>query len=501
MNVTYITKVPNYKGLAERFSREHPEYLVPGRSMFLDYRHQAVRDYAVAIARELITKYDADGINLDFARFANNKVFDEASLVDVVRRIHEVRQTVAAARSRPITIAARIPSYMYATTAAWSQRSYGGEHPWFTAALKTWAANGWIDRAMVCCPLPANQQTLALARYKAALSGTRTQLWGDLYVPSKRSANEILNTARSWVKQGVDGGFFFYKDSRPEHLPHIDWRLRLIDHPEARSLSDLHDPVMRMPKSSYSTATMAARFRQINRDTPFLLPPDMRDWVPEDDLAHFVLEAVETVPLSKFRVNDRGTGSEQYPPHMMLALLIYCYANGIFPSRRIERATYRDLGVRFVTGNTHPDHDSICTFRRENFEAVSAAFLEVLKLAHELKFLKVGTISVDGTHIKANASKYHAVTYERACELERQLELEITELMAKAEESDSSPRDDGQRVPEELAHREALREKVAEARCKLEQRAAVRAEAERPEYERKVAEREERTGSRKGPKP
>lgn len=155
---------------------------------------------------------------------------------------------------------------------------------------------------------------------------------------------------------------------------------------------------------------MAARFRQINRDTPFLLPPDMREWVPEDDLVHFVLAAVGTVPSLSFRINDRGTGSEQYPPHMLLALLIYCYANGIFSSRRIERATHRDLGVRFLTGNTHPDHDTICTFRRNNLEAVSVAFLEVLKLARELNLLKVGTISIDGTHIKANASKCHAVS-------------------------------------------------------------------------------------------
>lgn len=246
---------------------------------------------------------------------------------------------------------------------------------------------------------------------------------------------------------------------------------------------------------------MGTRFRQINRDTPFLLPVDMRDWVPENDLAHFVLEAVKTVPLSSFRVNERGTGSAQYPPHMRLALLIYCYANGIFGSRRIERATHRDLGVRFVTGNTHPDHDSICRFRRENSEAVSTAFLEVLKLAHELKLLKVGTISVDGTHIKANASKYHAVTYGRACELEKQLELEIAELMEKAEAADNSPVDDGQSIPEEPARREALREKVAEARRKLEERAAARAEAEQAEYEEKLAEREKRPGNRKGPEP
>jgi len=186
---------------------------------------------------------------------------------------------------------------------------------------------------------------------------------------------------------------------------------------------------------------------------------------------------------------------------MLLALVVYSYANGIFGSRRIERATYRDLGVRFVTGNTHPDHDTICTFRRNNFDAVSTAFLEVLKLAHELKFMKVGTISVDGTHIKANASKFHAVTYERACELEQQLTLEIAELTEKAEAADSSPVDDGQSIPEELAHREALQAKVAEARLKLEQRAAARAQAEQPEYERKAKEREKRPGNRKGPKP
>ena len=86
--------------------------------------------------------------------------------------------------------------------------------------------------------------------------------------------------------------------------------------------------------------------------------------MPEDDLAHFVLEAVQRVPMNSFKVNERGTGSAQYHPRMMLALLVYCYANGLFGSRRIERATYRDLGVRYVAANCHPDHDTICAFRR-----------------------------------------------------------------------------------------------------------------------------------------
>ena len=101
-------------------------------------------------------------------------------------------------------------------------------------------------------------------------------------------------------------------------------------------------------------------FVQGDRNQPYLLPPDLREWLPEDDLAHFVVAAVERAPLSQFVVNTRGTGSAQYHPRMMLALLIYCYANGIFSSRRIERATYRDIGVRYVTANTHPDHDTVC---------------------------------------------------------------------------------------------------------------------------------------------
>ena len=121
-----------------------------------------------------------------------------------------------------------------------------------------------------------------------------------------------------------------------------------------------------------------SKFIGCDRDQVFLLPPDLGDWIPEDDLAHFVIEAVERVEMSAFKINHRGSGSAQYHPRMMLALLIYCYANGIFSSRRIERATYRDIGVRFVAANVHPDHDTIAAFRRENFEAVSESFLQSL---------------------------------------------------------------------------------------------------------------------------
>ena len=240
-----------------------------------------------------------------------------------------------------------------------------------------------------------------------------------------------------------------------------------------------------------------------DRSQPYLLPPDMREWVPKDDLVHFVLEAVERVSMSRFRVNERGTGSAQYHPRMMLALLVYCYATGTFGSRRIERATHRDLCVRYLTADSHPDHDTICRFRRENFEAVGEAFLQVLLLARELRLLRVGTVSVDGTKVDANASLSQGIRHDRAEELRAQLQGEIDGLLAEAERSDASDEGDPQRLPEELSRREALKAKLDRACAELKERAERRAESERAEYERKVAARDARKGSAKGrpPKP
>ncbi|HID48151.1 MAG TPA: IS1182 family transposase, partial [Chromatiales bacterium] len=196
-----------------------------------------------------------------------------------------------------------------------------------------------------------------------------------------------------------------------------------------------------------------------------------------------------------------GTGSRQYHPRMMLALLIYCHANGVFGSRRIERATYRDLAVRYLCANTHPDHDTICKFRRENFEAVGEAFSQVLLLARELKLMKVGTLSVDGTKIGANASKHRNVRHDRAGELVEQLEADIEQLLTQAEQADQKAGDDGQSLPEALARRQDLKQKLEQARAQLKSRAKARAEQERAEYERKLEARERRSGERKGKKP
>ena len=242
-----------------------------------------------------------------------------------------------------------------------------------------------------------------------------------------------------------------------------------------------------------------SNFVDCDREQAFLLPPDLRDWIPADDLGHFVIEAVERVDLGAFKVNHRGTGSAQYHPWMMLALMIYCYANGIFSSRRIERATHRDIGVRFVAANRHPDPDTIARFRRENFAAVSESFLQVVLLAKELKLLRVGLVSVDGSKFKANASKHRSVTYERAGALIAQLEGEIVALLGRAEAADAAG--EGARSGTDTGHDRTtpLRDKLDAARRRLEARAA----AEREAHEAKVAAREKRRGRAKGkhPKP
>jgi len=243
---------------------------------------------------------------------------------------------------------------------------------------------------------------------------------------------------------------------------------------------------------------MGAKFVNVDRNTPLLLPVDLREWIAEEDMVNFVIESIEGMELKQVKINYRGCGSEQYPPKMMLSLLIYCYSNGVFGSRRIETSTYRDIAVRYLTGVTHPDHDTIATFRRENFDALAECFIKVLELAKEMKILKMGTISTDGTKIRANASKNKNVTYDRSGELIKQLEKEVRERIDRAEEEDKNDSDNGQQLPEEIARRETLKEKLEQARLRIEERARKRAENERKEYERKVRAREQRKGRTKG---
>jgi transposase len=224
-----------------------------------------------------------------------------------------------------------------------------------------------------------------------------------------------------------------------------------------------------------------------------MLPPDLREWLPEESMVHFVVEAVEMLDLKGFEVNERGSGSAQYPPNMLLALLIYCYATGRFSSREIELATYYDVAVRYICGgDLHPDHDTICTFRLKNRKAFTEAFTKVLMLARELGHLKkVGGISVDGTKIKANASRHSAVSYKRAGEMIGQLELEIEELTRKAEEADNAPLEDGLVLPDEIKRRSDRKLALERARSIIEERYADVKQEKQREYEAKKGVRDE----------
>ena len=244
------------------------------------------------------------------------------------------------------------------------------------------------------------------------------------------------------------------------------------------------------------------QFIPFSREQAFLLPPDSKDWLPPDDVAHFVVAAVERVPLGAFAVRPIPGGKPQYHPRLLLALLIYAYANGIFSSRRIERATHRDIGVRYVAANLHPDHDTIAAFRRANRAAFEAAFLQVLLLAKESGLLRLGTVAIDGTKLDANASKIRSVRYDRAKALRAKLAADIADLTARAEAADAEAQPDPQALPAEIARRCALKAKLDAACARLEEQARAEAAAARAEYAAKQAAYEAKTGRRgRPPKP
>lgn len=213
---------------------------------------------------------------------------------------------------------------------------------------------------------------------------------------------------------------------------------------------------------------MGQRLVNIDRQTPMLLAPDLRDWVKGDDLAHFIIEALEAVDLSLAVLNVKGTGSEQYPPGMMLGLLIYCYAQGIFSSRQIERATYQHVSVRYLSADTHPDHDTIAKFRRENGALLRSAFVQVLRLAKASGLLRVGTIAIDGTKIKASAAKAKTM---KLSEIEKELgelNARVVELIDRAYQADEDAGENSGELPPELAQAQARRERLLKAREELQ---------------------------------
>jgi len=245
-------------------------------------------------------------------------------------------------------------------------------------------------------------------------------------------------------------------------------------------------------------------FRLIDRQTAFLLPPSVDEWLPEKHLARFIVEVIDGLDLRAMSDSYRGSGSASYHPRMLLGILVYGYATGVFSSRKLERATYDSVAFRFIAANDHPDHDTIAAFRRRFLKEIEALFVEVLRLAREMGVLKMGTIGLDGTKIHANASRHSALSYEHACKIEAQLKAEVADLMAKAEAADAADIPDGMSIPEELARREERLAKLAEARAKIEARARERYARELAEHEAKLAARAAKiaaTGKKPGGKP
>jgi transposase len=244
-----------------------------------------------------------------------------------------------------------------------------------------------------------------------------------------------------------------------------------------------------------------SNFRPINRDMDFLMPPSVDEWLPQRHLARFVVEVIEGLDLRAMTGSYRGSGEASYHPRLLLGLIIYGYATGVFSSRNLERATHDSVAFRFIAANEHPDHDTIATFRRRFLKPIEALFVQVLGVAREMGVLKLGTVALDGTKIHANASRHSALSYEHASKIEVQLKAEVADLLGKAEAADQADVPDGMQVPEELARREKRLAEIARAKVVIEARAKERHARERAEYEAKMAARDAKaaqTGKKPG---
>ncbi len=234
---------------------------------------------------------------------------------------------------------------------------------------------------------------------------------------------------------------------------------------------------------------MAKKFIDLNKLAPITIEKDFKDWLSDDCLARFIVEVVDQMDISGIESQYTGGGSEGYPPKMLIALIFYCYASGIFSSRKIEKATYELIPAIFIAQGLHPDHSVISKFRKRFLKDLEVLFTQILLIASEMGILKLGDISLDGTKVKANASKRKALSYEYACKLEDKLKQEIATLMAKAKESDNADLKDLD-VPAEIKRREDRIKNIAKAKATIEARRNERYQREKEDYDKKMEARE-----------
>lgn len=246
---------------------------------------------------------------------------------------------------------------------------------------------------------------------------------------------------------------------------------------------------------------MAQRFIDVDRATPYLLPPSVDEWVEGRHLARFVVDVVDQLDLGALEGRYSGRGKKAYHPSVLVAVLFYGYATGVYSSRALERASYDSVAFRFICANLHPDHDTLAEFRKSFRAELSALFVQILGVAQQMGMLKLGRVALDGTKIKANASAHKALSWKHALKLEAHLKAEVTELLKKAESADASDLPDGLDIPAELARREDRLKGIAAAKAEIERRSRQREAGERAEYEAKLAARKakaERSGAKPG---
>ena len=258
---------------------------------------------------------------------------------------------------------------------------------------------------------------------------------------------------------------------------------------------------------------MSKRFRTCTLDQPLLLAPSLQDWLPEHHLARFIVDVADELDLSKIMVaygRQDGRGLAAYHPVMMVRLLLYGYCRGVVSSRKIERATYEDIAFRYLAADQHPDHDTISNFRQMHLQSIAELFMQALQLCDKAGLIKLGHVAIDGTKLKANASKHKAMSYDRMTAKEQQLREEVEKLLAQAAQADAAEdatygKGKGENdLPAELARRESRLKKIAAAKAALEQEARERAEMKKAEVEAKLEERrkqEEEQGKKIGGRP
>ena len=231
---------------------------------------------------------------------------------------------------------------------------------------------------------------------------------------------------------------------------------------------------------------MNKRFRACSHDQPFLLPPSLQDWLPEDHLARFIADVMNELDLSaiyaRYERTD-GRGLTAYHPVLMARLLLYGYCIGITSSRKIEQATYDNVAFRYLSADQHPDHDTLAAFRQEHVEALAELFVQALRLCQKAGLVKLGNVSIDGTKMKANASTRRSVRYERISEREQHWHAEVARLLSQAQHTDRQEerRLDSDRaaneLPEELANAQKRFARLQQAKAELEQEAQAQLKA------------------------